>query len=125
MPAAIEAGFSRSTASKQGKRLLKTAVKREAQKTVDMLKGNTEMTTGELKKTLADIVGMSSTEVFAKLKEIALNERDYNSALKVLKPLARDLGVDLGEEESTNVTVPVLNVTVKDTKPLIEASIEP
>jgi phage terminase small subunit len=125
MPAAIEAGFTRSTAAKQGKRLLRTAVKREARKTLATLEGTDDISTTQLKSTLADLLGMSSEEVFSRLKDIALNDRDYNAALKVLKPLAKDLGVDLSEEEQTKVNVPILNVTVKENHTLLDGSVEP
>lgn len=127
-PAAMEAGFTKQTAYKRGNSLLKTALKKEARQTLAILENNTNVSTSSMKKTLAEKIGMSSEEVFERLKSIAIQERDLTSALKVLKPLSKDLGVDLGEEETQKVNVPILNVTVKEkATPIIpiEGSIEP
>lgn len=120
-PAAIEAGFSEQTAYKQAKSLLQTALKKQEKALMEKnreLANNKDLKASEitsaLKQSLVERIGMTSEELFNQLKSIALNERDYASALKVLKPLARDVGVDLGEDESQKVTVPVLNVTVKE-----------
>jgi phage terminase small subunit len=122
-PAAVEAGFSEQTAYKQGKRLLKTAIKRQAQNTIALM-DNKNVTTTELKKTLADRIGMSSEEVFNLLANIARQDRDYTSALKVLKPLAKDVGVDLTEDDSQKTVVPILNVTVKEKSTAIQSHIK-
>lgn len=127
-PAAIEAGFEESTASKQPGRLLKTALKKEAKQTLAMLEGNPDMSPTQLKETMAEKVGLSREQVMERVRNIATQERDLNSALKVLRPLSKELGVDLGEEENNKLTVPILNVTVKEKNPQpipIEGSIEP
>lgn len=124
-PAAIEAGFSSQTAYKQGKSLLKTALKKEARETLAILEGNSPTTIPELKKTMAERIGMTRQDVMNNIKWLAEQERDLATRLKVVKALAKEYEVDLGEEELTKVNVPILNVTVKENKPLLDGPVEP
>lgn len=111
--AAIAAGYSPMYADKQGKRILNGALRKEAKELVATLE-NKPLSTKEAKKTMAEIVGLSREEVMNQLKYIALQAKDLHSALKVLGPLAKEQGVILQEEDKGNVTVPILNVTVKE-----------
>jgi phage terminase small subunit len=116
---ALEAGFTKSTAETQQKRLMRTALKVQAKEVLKDLE-NVDTPLSTLKKTMAEMVGLSREDVMNNIKELATQDRDYSTRLKVIKALAKELGVDLGEDEGANVTVPVLNVTVKErsTEPL-------
>ena len=121
-PAAIEAGFSQSTAYKQAKSLLQTALKKQSQLHEMQrlaMANNKETKASEIvevlkQQTLAEKIGMTSEMVKERLVYIATQERDLNAALKVLTPLSKDIGIDIGLEESQKTIVPVLNVTVKE-----------
>lgn len=106
--ALIASGFSPNTAKSQSKRVLASALKHQAR---EILKpeGTHGMTTKQL---MSEIVGMSVEEVMERIRFIANQEKDLASALKVLIPLVRELGVTLDSNEPT-VTVPVLNVVVE------------
>ncbi len=110
---AIEAGFSESSANDKGKRILKAALKHQTKELVEQSK-RPDLTTNETKQLMRDIVGIGQVELMKALRDIALNTRDYASALKVLGPLAKQDGVVLNVEEQNKITVPILNVTVKD-----------
>lgn len=122
---ALEAGFSKHTARTQQKRLLRTAIKIQAKEALQGME-NVQQPLDTLKKTMAELVGLSKQDVYDNIKELATQDRDYSTRLKVVRALARELGVDLGEEESSKVNVPILNVTVKErsTEPLTH-DIEP
>ncbi len=113
MPAAIEAGYSQTYAHKQGKRLMNAAMKAQT-KEVLATRVSAPVPTEEARRTLADMIGLSRQEVFEALRNIALNSKDLTSALKVLKPLSKDLGADLSEEENAKIVVPVLNIGVRE-----------
>lgn len=122
-PSAIEAGYSPQYADKAPKRILESALKAQAK---DILETASHMDTKEMKKTLADIVGMNRENVFERLRYIANQEKDLSSALKVLAPLAKDLGVNLNTEEAPKTIVPILNIGVRTTdQSTINGSTEP
>ena len=112
--AAIKAGYSPLYADKQGKRILHSALKREAREIADTLEGNKPMPIKEGRKLMAEIIGLSREEVMNTLKSIALQAKDLNSALKVLAPIAKEMGVVLQEDEKNVTNVPILNVVVKE-----------
>ena len=105
---AIEAGFTKNTASKQSKRLLASAIKSEAREILEAK----SITPIEAKKFMSDIIGLSSSELFERLKYIATQSKDLSSALKVLVPLAVDYGVQLQSDDAEKTIVPTLNVTM-------------
>lgn len=113
-PAAIEAGYSEQYADKQGKILYNVAMKEYAKEMALRSSENVGLPTRQERKTLAEMLGLSSEEVFDALRNIALNSKDLTSALKVLKPLSKDLGADLSEEDNAKVVVPVLNIGVRE-----------
>lgn len=122
-PSAVEAGFSPQYAYKQGKIIRENLIKRELKKIEKMngieISDKTNKEIVENKQTLASIIGMSSGEVFERLKYIANQDKDLTSALKVLKPISKDLGVDLTENEAPSISVPVLNIGIKEKTPQI------
>lgn len=112
--AGIKAGYSEMYANKQGKVLLKGALKAQAKEVVSSLEGTEKLDMKEGKKMMHEILGMSREEVLGSLKNIALNQKDYGTALKVLGALAKELGVTIVEEDKPRVVVPVLNIGVKE-----------
>ena len=121
-PSAVKAGYSPNTANKNPNRLLKSALHAQAKEVMKMTANNIQVDTKELKQTLAELIGMSREDVFLRLKTISLQDKDLSSALKVLAPLAKDLGVNLNTDEAPKVVVPVLNIGVRS---LDNGSIEP
>lgn len=113
---AIEAGFSQQTAEAQQKRIMQQALKYQLQRSgIEVVKNSKlePVNVVEVKKTMAELVGFSREELMSNLKNIATQEKDYSSRLKVVAPLAREYGVVLDTENNTDVTIPILNVTVK------------
>lgn len=111
LQSALKAGFSDSYARKLGKRIVNTAMKIQGQELIDKARKQ-EITASEAKVYMNELIGMNRNEVFSQLKKIATQDKDYSSALKVLTPLSKELGVDITEKEQGNITVPVLNVVV-------------
>lgn len=127
MPSAIEAGFSPQYAQKQGKRIKERLMKREIEKmqgkVIEKAKDIDSQGIVEAKQTMAELLGMSSERVFERLRYIAEQDKDLTSALKVLKPIAKDIGVDLTDTDQAQVNVPVLNIGIREKTPkLIENS---
>lgn len=107
----IDNGYSESTANKISGEIIKRATRAVAKEVanmelVDIGKSQT--------KSAIEILGLTSGEVANTLKKIATNDRDYASALKVLRVLAKEIGVHLDEEETK--TQPLLNITVESGK---------
>ena len=120
-PAAREAGFSPLTADKKAKSILQTALRKQNE-IIEMQKKelgtNRELGTKEitsaLKEPMWKKVGFGSeSELMENVKWLAEQERDLATRLKVIKALTKEIGVDLSEDESQKVTVPVLNVTME------------
>lgn len=117
---AIEAaGFSRSTARKQQKRVLRSALRHEARGFLDDEKTGTMNS----KQLMSEIVGISRIELFEVLKKVLFQDKDYSSVLKVLAPLIAQHGVELKAEEGEKTAVPVLNVIVERSLPPIEGEV--
>jgi hypothetical protein len=85
------------------------------------------------KRLMSDIVGLSSENLFKRLKYIANQDKDLGSALKVLAPLVREHGVILSsDDDKQNVTVPIINLgfapvvqgVEQKTPPLIEQPVK-
>jgi hypothetical protein len=112
--AAIKAGYSPQYADKQGKKILHSALKKEAREIADSLENNKPMPIKEGKKLMAELIGLSREEVMGTLKNIALQARDLNSALKVLGPISKEYGIILQSEDENKVNVPILNVVVRE-----------
>lgn len=117
---ALASGFAKSTAEKQQGRIYKSALKYKAQRALDTLENKTAITKEEGKALMREIVGLSREDLMATLLKIATQDKDYGSALKVLAPLAKEEGVVLHEDDTQKVTVPILNVTVKEKRQLID-----
>ncbi len=112
---AIKAGFAPQYADKEGKLILNRAIKYHTQALLDK-SSNNEITSEEAKKDLCDLLGLTSDNVMNRLKDIALQDRDYSSALKVLAPVSKSIGYDMSTEDNKEVTQPVLNIGVIQTQ---------
>ncbi len=118
--AAVDAGYSPMYADKQGKKLLKSALKAKVKETLEILEPNTPNSRDigmiEAKALMLELVGLSREELLLTLKKIATQDKDYSSALKVLMPLAKEIGIALQEGESKTI-VPILNIGVREISP--------
>lgn len=130
-PSAIKAGYSAMYADKAPKKILQVALKAQAQDIVESLGANNNLPMKELKKSLSEIIGLSRESVYERLRFIATQEKDLGSALKVLAPLSKDLGVNLTEDTPKTI-VPILNIGVKQVEAietvdttLLDGSVEP
>lgn len=124
-PAAIKAGYSKSYANSHPKRILKAALKAQATEVLETIESK-PINPSAAKQTLRELIGLSKDELQNTLKKIALNDRDYASALKVLSVIAKnDLGFNINPDDGPKVTVPILNIGVRQTEPLIDGSTEP
>lgn len=129
-PSAIKAGYSEEYADSNPKAILKGALRAQAKEILE-ISANSPIDSKELKKSLAELVGYSREDVFKRIKSIGDNEKDLGSALKVLLPLAKDLGVNLTEDAPKTI-VPILNIGVKQVEAietvdttLLNGSVEP
>lgn len=123
---AIEAGYSRNTAKVHGKKLLKTALKEKVKETMALLEGKDterkDLTMKETKALMLELVGLSKDELLLTLRKIATQDKDYGSALKVLTPLAKEIGIRLQEDEAKTI-VPILHVGLR-ANPTLEGAVE-
>lgn len=117
LPSAIEAGYSESYARKRGQTLYKTALKAQAKDIIEMVE-NKPMNKEQARQFMSDIVGINRDTIMERLRNIATQEKDYGTALKVLGVLAREHGVEM-DTEQVKVTVPVLTVHTTN-NPLVE-----
>lgn len=115
-PAALAAGFSKSYARKQQKQILQHALKAQAQQALELAANNNYVPSKELKQSLAELIGMSRQDVYKRLKDISSQDKDLSSALKVLIPLARDLGIPLTDDQPKTI-VPILNIGIRENLP--------
>src|SRR3990167_5925084 len=82
-PAAIAAGYSLSYAQHCQKLILQRALKRQAEKALALARPtNRDIDTKELKKSLAELIGLDREKVFERLRTIANQDKDLSSALK-------------------------------------------
>jgi len=123
-PSAIKAGYSPVYADKQANKILKSALKDQAKDIAERISANTPIDTKTLKKSLAEIIGLSSESVYERLRFIATQEKDLGSALKVLAPLSKDLGVNLTEDTPKTI-VPILNIGVKQVEATEDTTLTP
>ena len=110
-PAAREAGYTSSYAHSSPKIIRNTAMK-EAVKELSERVNKKDLTKEETKQLMCDVMGLDSSIVLSTTRKIALQDKDYSSALKVLSPLLKELGIDISQQEQQNITVPVLNIGV-------------
>lgn len=109
---AIKAGYSESYAHSNGKHILKTAIKETAKDIIRSV-DTKEITAGEAKELMCEIMGIDKGLLLNTLKKIALQDKDYSSALKVLNPLAKQaIGLDITNSEDKDITKPVLNIGI-------------
>ena len=117
-PAAIKAGYSESYADGFPKKILKTAMKAQGQALIESATKTEDTPIRESKKELSASIGITREELQIALREIALNKKDLNSALKVLSALARvDLDLNLTPDDAPKIVVPVLNIGVRQIDP--------
>lgn len=116
--ALMASGFSEKTAKHQSKRVLSAALKHTAEELIKP-ENRAGLTSKQL---MSEIVGLSSSDVMARLKYIATQDKDLHSALKVLSVLAKEHGVSLDDSEN-RVVVPILNIVVDkpDNEPVLIA----
>ena len=110
---ALKAGYTEATARRHGKRILNTALRGQVEEMKNALQ-NKDISTGQIKKMMSDIVGISPQSMFDRLKWLALeNDKDAGTALKVLAPLLVEHGVILkaDDEDKRSSNVPVLNLS--------------
>jgi hypothetical protein len=107
---ALKAGYTKSYAHSSGKLIVKNAIKETAKELIQSV--NKDITPQETKQLMCEIMGLSPQMVLNTLNKIATQDKDYSSALKVLSPLSKELGVDISTQEQQNITVPVLNIVV-------------
>lgn len=108
---AIKAGYSKSYANSFQKTIVRNAVKETAKEL--LVDADKSLTKEETKQLLCEIMGIDKSLLLNTLKKIAMNDKDYSSAIKILAPLAKEaIGLELGKEEQGNITVPVLNIGV-------------
>lgn len=104
----IQNGYSEQTATKASGDIIKRATRAVAYQVANTKLGEISK---EMTKSAIEILGLTEAEVANTLRKIATNDRDYASALKVLNPLAKEIGVNLTSEEQK--TQPLLNITVE------------
>ena len=110
--ALIASGFSESTAKHQAKRALTSALKNQAREILNIDTANVHLQERTSKQLMHDILGISSQELFDRLRSIALENKDVATALKILAPLVREHGVILSsEDDSKTINVPILNLS--------------
>lgn len=112
-PAAKAVGYSASYADKQPKEILRSALRAQS-KELEQMASSASTPSKDMKRELASTLGITREELTNALKNIALNSKDYSSALKVLSVLAKnDLEINLNTEEAPKTIVPILNIGVK------------
>lgn len=126
-PSAVKAGYSKKYADKAPKAILKTAMKAQAQALMETANNSANVPSTEIKRELSSAIGITREELQIALRKIALNERDFSSALKVLSALAKvDLDLNLQPDEAPKVVVPVLNIGVRQANEIVRnGSVEP
>ena len=108
---AIQAGFTESTATKQQKSLITTALKKQRAYENRRITDN-DVTSKEIKTILADSIGISRTEAVKQYKSLIEQTRDLNVKLKALTPIMASLGLDVSENKQA--ISPTLNVTIRE-----------
>jgi len=108
---AVNAGFPHQYARKCSKVILNRALKYNMRELQAKAEKN-EIIPSEAKHTPLELLGLTRQDVVKRLKDIAFQDKDYSSALKVLSPVSKSIGYDITQQEQQNITVPVLNIVV-------------
>lgn len=126
---AMRAGFTETTARKQGKRLLDSAIAWQATESKRKTQPayHTEREQGEIvkenikekKQRIYERLGMSSEQLLNNVKHLAEQTKDYGVRLKVVRTLVRDMDdpIEL-DPDVPNSVMPVLNITVREKLPV-------
>jgi hypothetical protein len=90
---------------------------------------NNDITAKEGKKLMHELLGLTREEVYENVKWLANQEKDLSTRLKVIQAIAKQLDIDLTQEEQQKTVVPILNVVVDKpreglTEPPIDARVE-
>ena len=111
LPSALKAGYSESYARRNSRNILKTAIKEQARSIIEQTDSK-EISTKDIKQLMSDIVGMTREDMFARLRYIALENKDVATGLKILAPLVKEHGVILSsDDDKQTVNVPILNLS--------------
>lgn len=117
--AGVYAGYSENYVKGRGKILLQNAIKAQSLTIAREVQGQ-NISMEDTKKMMFEIVGFTREELLSNIKEMATQTKDYATRLKVVKALAKELGVSLDLAEDENKNAPVLNIVVeKKEAPLI------
>jgi len=108
---ALEAGYSETYARKNGKAIMRNALRASANAIIEDTEGK-EITKTEGKRMMLEIMGYTPQDVVNRLRMVADQEKDLSSKLKVLAPLAKELGVILNPDDEQKTIVPTLNIGV-------------
>ena len=100
-------GYKDSTAEKDAKSTIERA-ERTVKEALDLDK---DLTTEQVAQNSLDILGVTREEVVNQLKKIAMNEKDFTNALKVLSVLSRDIGLNIDNTDQNKA--PSVNITVE------------
>lgn len=101
-----ESGYSISMATKQQNKPIASALKVLAKEQLKRLDK------GESPRNILDVVNMSEGDVIGNYRMIIEQNKDLTNKLKALQPLLAQLGIKWSEE-TTKVTVPVLNISME------------
>lgn len=119
MPSAIKAGYKPSYAKARGKKILETAIKAKANDIIERIEA-TPISSLEAKQMMSELVGISREDLMSNIRYLATQEKDLSTRLKVVAPLAKEYGVNLGQDDQNKTIVPILNIGISE-----NGSIEP
>lgn len=112
-------GYTKNVATKLSKRVLNTAIKRVVKDNMNELVNSSN----PISKLLG-FVGMNENELANEYLSLIKQNKDLSTKLKAMLPLLAEKGIKWNDD-STNIQVPVLNVTVEQNKavdsPVIES----
>jgi hypothetical protein len=106
----LKHGYSEMTSMKASKQILNNCYKKVLK---DAYQSKELVNPKEIQSSL-EVLGITREEVASKLKEIALNDKDYTNALKVLSILAKDIGINFTDDQAKPQPISItLEETVK------------
>lgn len=114
-----DAGYSESTCKVASKRILNSAHNAVLKSKHNALIDDTSISTRDNVKNSLEILGITEEEVKNQLKNIALNDKDYTNALKVLTLLAKDINLNLTDDNQQSA--PEVSITLSDNYNVKEA----
>ena len=110
------AGFADTTMRKQGKKVLNTALKRQAALAEAERRNDKEIATTEysaIRDTVASRLGVEREEMEERFRYLALETKRDDVSLKAITPLLRDeYGYD--PVEQTDAKQPVINIVMQE-----------